>query len=210
MGWSGLPERIEQKIQPEPMSGCWLWTAGLIGYGYGGIFIEGETRTAHRVIYEMLVGSVPEGLVLDHFVCDLRCCVNPEHVRPVTHHENILRGVGIASRYAGRKACKNGHLLEGSNFYIRKGQRSRVCRTCESTNPAKAAWKQANKKKLVGYSQKWQRKNPEKKKAYAREYQKQNRQEINAWARTWRSKHKERLAAEARERRRRKKFKNAN
>lgn len=39
----------------------------------------------------MLIGSVPEGLVLDH-TCLNRGCVNPDHLEPVTWIENSVRG----------------------------------------------------------------------------------------------------------------------
>lgn len=67
---------------------CWIW----IGYrhptsGYG----RHRNRQAHRVVYEKLVGPIPEGLVLDH-LCRVRECVNPDHMDPVTDRENLRRG----------------------------------------------------------------------------------------------------------------------
>ena len=64
-----LPERLSSKIVIDP-SGCWLWTASLRG-GYGQFGVDGTTRAAHRVVYEMLVGAVPDGLELDH-TCRVR------------------------------------------------------------------------------------------------------------------------------------------
>ena len=83
-----LMERLETKYEPEPMSGCWIWTAGVAGHGYGYVWHEGRMRRAHAVVYEHLVGPVPEGKELDHR-CRVRRCVNPDHLRPVTHRENI-------------------------------------------------------------------------------------------------------------------------
>lgn len=44
-------------------------------------------------MYELLVGPIPEGLTIDH-LCRNTMCVNPDHLEPVTHRENLMRGVG--------------------------------------------------------------------------------------------------------------------
>lgn len=45
---------------------------------------------AHRVSYELFVGPVPDGLVLDH-LCGNRFCVRPDHLEAVTEVENGRR-----------------------------------------------------------------------------------------------------------------------
>lgn len=45
---------------------------------------------AHRVAYELWVGPIPEGMELDHR-CKVRACINPAHLEPVTHAENMRR-----------------------------------------------------------------------------------------------------------------------
>ncbi len=81
-----LPDRIASKIDKSD-SGCWLWTAGQNGAGYGQVHYEGPAKRAHRVVYTLLVGPIPEGAQLDH-ICFNRACVNPDHLRPVTHKQN--------------------------------------------------------------------------------------------------------------------------
>ena len=123
-GDTRLPERFWDKLQPEPMSGCWLWTASLSG-GYG----HYDHGRAHRIAYLALVGPTP--MQLDH-KCRVRSCCNPEHLEPVTSRENTMRGSGLAAQEAARTHCPRGHALSGSNLVAsclrRKGKRN--CKQC--------------------------------------------------------------------------------
>lgn len=89
-------ERIYQKIIPEPNSGCWLWMGSSWGKGYGNCRVRengaSKVKIAHRVVFEMERGPIPEGKHLDH-LCRNPACVNPDHLEPVTLHENLFRGV---------------------------------------------------------------------------------------------------------------------
>lgn len=46
--------------------------------------------SAHILMWELVHGPVAEGLVLDH-LCMQPGCVNPDHLEPVTHKENLRR-----------------------------------------------------------------------------------------------------------------------
>lgn len=70
---------------------CWEWTGALHWFGYGMFRVLGRTVTAYWFAYTTLVGPVPVGLELDH-LCRSQRCVNPDHLEPVTHAENIRRG----------------------------------------------------------------------------------------------------------------------
>lgn len=74
-------------------SPCWVWQRALDKQGYGCAWSEQRLRGAHRVIYELLVGPIPDGLELDH-LCRVPACVNPDHLEPVSRSENIRRGLG--------------------------------------------------------------------------------------------------------------------
>jgi hypothetical protein len=65
---------------------CWNWTGSLMN-GYGSIGVNGRTRRAHRIAYELLVGPTDQTLVLHH-KCGNRRCVNPEHLQEISYHEN--------------------------------------------------------------------------------------------------------------------------
>lgn len=70
--------------------GCWPWIGGRNTSGYGVIRRDGKPQQAHRVVYELLEGPIPEGHEPDH-LCRNRACVNPAHFEIVTHAENGRR-----------------------------------------------------------------------------------------------------------------------
>lgn len=113
---------------------CWFWTGAKskvpLGAGYGH-FHSGERQVkAHRFAYELLVGPIPEGLELDH-LCRVRKCVNPAHLEPVTHAENIRRGYEAGAAEGHLKShCVNGHAYMGENVLITGTPPRRVCRSC--------------------------------------------------------------------------------
>lgn len=109
--------------------GCWPWIGKLNADGYG-LFTGSRRRVrAHRFAYELLVGPIPDGLVLDH-LCRNPCCVNPTHLEPVTIRENVLRGVGPSAKHAVKTHCVNGHPFDSVNTHI-TAQGWRKCRACE-------------------------------------------------------------------------------
>ena len=121
-----LAEYIWTKFERTP-DGCWRWTGTLFPNGYGAAWWAG-TRIAHRLVYQSLVGPVPDGLQLDH-LCRNRACVNPSHLEPVTPAENIRRGVSQPAANARKTHCPQGHPLSGANLYVSPdGERS--CRKC--------------------------------------------------------------------------------
>ena len=86
------PERFWEKVDKAGQDECWLWTANKTApNGHGRFLGPGGQVMAHRFAYELLVGPIPEGLVIDH-LCRVRLCVNPAHLEPVTAEENIRRG----------------------------------------------------------------------------------------------------------------------
>lgn len=126
-------ERLMTRVSPEPNSGCWLWFGDVDRDGYGRVRRDGHQVGAHRAIYEAMRGEIPDGLVLDH-LCRVRCCVNPDHIQPVTNTVNILRGISPPAMNAKKLFCLRGHPLKGDN--CRNAAYGRVCRRCDSIRSA--------------------------------------------------------------------------
>ena len=130
---SGIPIPNEDvfwgRVEKRALGECWVWKGAPIKNGYGQYRRKG-TRSCyvHRLVYEALVGPIPEGKFLDH-LCRNRLCVNPGHLEIVTNRENVLRGVGPTAVNAQKTHCKRGHPLEGENLYLYKDGR-RDCRQC--------------------------------------------------------------------------------
>lgn len=152
-----LPERWWEKVYPCPITGCWIWGAGLskrrgqpVSMAYGAFYPGAELHKrlglstgsrnnvgAHIVAYLALVGPIPEGFEIDH-LCRVRQCVRPEHLEAVTHAVNAERGESPWIVNARKRVCDSGHALDGDNVYI-DGKGARICRACKRDWARRAA-----------------------------------------------------------------------
>ena len=111
--------------------GCWEWRAATRS-GYGQFYDGTRFVPAHRFAYELMVGPIPAGKLIDH-LCRNRACVRPDHIEPVTNRENIMRGIGRTARHYKQTRCWRGHEFTPENTYHRvKG--GRQCRECTRLN----------------------------------------------------------------------------
>lgn len=114
--------------------GCWLWTASLNSAGYGQVHYREGARTmwgAHRLIYKLLVGDLPEEL---HHECFVRRCVNPAHLVRTDSERHL-------PEFHRGDQCLAGHdLTDERNIYWRNsptGKRSPACRPCRTERERK-------------------------------------------------------------------------
>lgn len=84
---TSLIERLRSKITEQP-SGCWYYTGSTDNSGYGKIAVGKHRLGAHKVMYLLAVGDYDQQLELMHS-CDNPNCVNPAHLSPATHSDNI-------------------------------------------------------------------------------------------------------------------------
>lgn len=124
--------------------GCWQWTGARSASGYGYSFWRddkgaGRNMLAHRLAFMLSKGdgALPRwrrsdggsAQTIDH-ICRNRGCVNPEHLRVVSQHDNVLFGDAFSARNAAKTHCLRGHELTERAIYRINGKR--VCRACHS------------------------------------------------------------------------------
>lgn len=124
-------------------NGCWTWAGSKDKDGYGNTKVAGKHAFAHRAMYQVCRGPIPEGMQLDH-LCRNRACINPAHLDIVTSFENTMRSNAASAINARKTHCIHGHPLAGDNLSIqaaknRSGARRfrRVCLACVRRNNEK-------------------------------------------------------------------------
>jgi Helix-turn-helix. len=102
------------------VNGCWIFQGAKTSRGYGSIRIDGASRSTHVVMYELHIGTIPDGMEIDHR-CRVRACCNPAHLEAVTPLVNWERGESPSRLNALKTHCTVGHALDDS----------RRCVTCQ-------------------------------------------------------------------------------
>lgn len=76
-------ERFMKYVEPEPNTGCWLWTGGRKADGYAKFWDGTRRTTGHRFAL-----NYTGPLQVNH-KCGVRCCVNPDHLYIGTQSDNM-------------------------------------------------------------------------------------------------------------------------
>ena len=139
-------ERFIRKVKISGRNDCWLWTGGL-NQGYGYFRFEGRTEGAHRVSHKLFKGPIPKGMDTMH-ACDVRNCVNPNHLSVGTRKENVWDCVRkgrylptyLANIHKDKTHCPRNHPYNEANtiyYTTPKGEPTRECRECKKISRAK-------------------------------------------------------------------------
>lgn len=110
---------------------CWIWTGHIdTQQRYGRFTVQRKTWNAHQWAYLRYVGPVSSGLELDH-LCRVRHCVNWNHLEPVPHLVNAMRGEAPTVVLSRLGVCARGHEASDQNVYRRRSTgRIVYCRPC--------------------------------------------------------------------------------
>lgn len=104
-------ERYWAKVDKRGPEECWLWT-GSVRNRYGAFWYKGRVDNAHRVALHLIGTPIPDKMDVDH-TCRCKLCVNPAHLRVVTHRVNSLENSNsLHARNAAKTHCSIcGHAL---------------------------------------------------------------------------------------------------
>lgn len=84
-----LPQMMWDRIECSSPGDCWNWSGFVKSNGYGSLNFKGKAYQAHRLVFETLVGNIPDNAQIDH-ICNNPGCVNPKHLQLVTSTENLM------------------------------------------------------------------------------------------------------------------------
>lgn len=105
-----LRERFCERVSPEALTGCHLWTAGVDRKGYGKFWFDGATRVATHAAWMLAYGHRPDGFILH--TCDTPSCVNPDHLFIGTAADNIADKVARMLK----SGEMNAHVINRKEF----------------------------------------------------------------------------------------------
>jgi hypothetical protein len=97
---------------------CWLWM-GSIEDGYGTARCDGKTQRTHRICWQIVNGSIPNGLQVLHH-CDVRNCVNPNHLFLGTNYDNVQDKMQKGRHLTGSQAAQYSNPKRGEENWHSK------------------------------------------------------------------------------------------
>src|SRR3989304_4885937 len=114
MWWKTTEERFWEKVdKSQGDDSCWIWMGARAEngiYSYGQFRLDNERRVvAHRYVYELQNGPIPEGMFICHH-CDNPPCVNPSHLFLGTPRDNNLDSIAKGRRQSIKMISKKSKI----------------------------------------------------------------------------------------------------
>ena len=125
-------ERILKRSKMNKKTGCIECNMATANGGYSLVTLVDDSgprlRRVHRVVYEALVGPIPDGMTIDHVCKNPKCC-RTDHLRLLTASDNAKDSAKCRANRA-KTHCPKGHTYDGKNTY--QGKSGRACRKCQA------------------------------------------------------------------------------
>lgn len=104
------------EARTEQQGECLVWISKTGDLDYGRLWVGGRDVLAHRYSYERTYGKIPRGMTIDHKCRNLRC-VEPTHLRQVSHAENMQHLVARSTSVSGVRGV---HWHKGAGKWVVK------------------------------------------------------------------------------------------
>lgn len=136
--------RVSDKVMPITESGCFVWLGSCGNSGYGKAR-NGKNKdiSLHRAAYIAAHGSIPKGVCVLHR-CDVRSCLNPNHLFLGTKSDNskdmVVKGRNFSAPRL-RTKCPQGHPYNAIN-----SNGARICTICNEATRARYLARRKNVK----------------------------------------------------------------
>lgn len=138
-------EKLLEKIERIPFSGCHIWMASCMKNGYGQIGYKGTNAYAHRVSWLLQKGPIPDGMNVLHR-CDTRCCINPDHLFLGSQMDNIHDMMR-----KGRENMKSSRRGNPLRKNLRKGESHGMAKiTAENVKEIRLRYAAGEQQKALG------------------------------------------------------------
>lgn len=132
---------LAKKVTVDDETGCHVWGGSVLPVtGYGQYRTREKNMLAHRMVYELRVGPIPDDLQIHHR-CENRVCVNVEHMELLTIQQHWRIGNSPSAVRARATHCQYGHEFTPNNTYVNPSTGYRTCKICSraATNARRAA-----------------------------------------------------------------------